>query len=49
MFQADLMGLPAALNTLRTYAEGRNGWAWALAALLVDLAARNARFEDLNG
>lgn len=48
MFQADLMGLPAVLDRLRTLAAGRNGWAWAPAPLIEQLAAKGGRFEDLN-
>ncbi|WP_327754847.1 3-hydroxyacyl-CoA dehydrogenase NAD-binding domain-containing protein (plasmid) [Sphingobium sp. SJ10-10] len=48
MFQADLMGLPAVLDRLRTLAAGSNGWAWTPAPLIEQLAAKGGRFEDLN-
>jgi 3-hydroxyacyl-CoA dehydrogenase len=48
MFQGDLMGLPALLEKLRKYANGRNGWAWSPAPLIEQLAAQGGRFQDLN-
>ncbi|OCC24392.1 hypothetical protein MB02_07370 [Croceicoccus estronivorus] len=48
MFHADVIGLPAVLESIRTYAAGRHGWAWEPAPLLVDLAARGETFEILN-
>lgn len=48
MFQADEMGLDKVLETIRTYAAGRNGWAWEPAPLLVELAARGSTFRELN-
>lgn len=48
MFQADLLGLPVLLEQLRRYAQGRNGWAWAPAPLIEELAAKGGRFVDLN-
>ena len=49
MFQGDLIGLPALLDRLRTFAAGRNGWAWTPAPLIERLASENGRFADLNG
>jgi 3-hydroxyacyl-CoA dehydrogenase len=49
LFQADIIGLASVLDQIRGYAEERNGWAWALAPLLEDLASRGAAFADLNG
>ena len=48
MFQGDLIGLPALLDRLRSYAAGRNGWAWTPAPLIEQLATKGRRFEDLN-
>ena len=48
MFQGDLIGLPALLDRLRSYAAGRNGWAWTPAPLIGQLATKGRRFEDLN-
>ena len=48
MFYADLIGLGRVLATVENYAQGRNGWAWTPAPLLVSLAARGGRFEELN-
>jgi len=49
LFQADIIGLASVLDQIRDYADGRNGWAWAPAPLLEDLAAQGAAFADLNG
>lgn len=49
MFQADEMGLLQVLEKMRKLAEGREGWAWEPAPLLVELAAQGQRFADLNG
>ena len=48
MFQADQMGLKSVLTTLQSYQGQRHGWAWAPAALLVELAERGGAFGDLN-
>ena len=48
MFQGDLIGLPVLLDRLRSYAAGRNSWAWTPAPLIEQLAAEGRRFEDLN-
>lgn len=48
MFQADLGDLAAIVGRLRGYQAGRHGWAWTPAPLLLDLAARGGRLEELN-
>lgn len=48
MFQADLMGLTVVLDQLRALAKGRQGWAWAPAPLIEQLAASGGRFADLD-
>jgi 3-hydroxyacyl-CoA dehydrogenase len=47
MFHADLLGLTAVLAKVRTFAEGRQGWAWAPAPLLVELAGQGAAFASV--
>ncbi|CAN5259008.1 3-hydroxyacyl-CoA dehydrogenase NAD-binding domain-containing protein [soil metagenome] len=49
MFQGDLIGLPALLKKLQGFAAARNGWAWAPAPLIEELAAFDGHFADLNG
>lgn len=46
MFYADEIGLPRVLDAIRRYAAGRHGWAWQPSKLLVDLAERNATFQE---
>jgi 3-hydroxyacyl-CoA dehydrogenase len=48
MFHADLLGLPFVLGRINALAQGRDGWAWAPAPLLVDLAAHGPDFATLN-
>jgi 3-hydroxyacyl-CoA dehydrogenase len=48
MFHADALGLPNALARIRQLAEGRHGWAWEPAPLLVELADKGADFNSLN-
>lgn len=48
MFYADCYGLKRLLAVIDGYRGGRHGWAWQPAALLVELAGRDGRFEELN-
>ncbi len=48
MFFADQQGLPNVLEAVRGFAQGRHGWAWEPAPLLVDLERRGAAFASLN-
>jgi 3-hydroxyacyl-CoA dehydrogenase len=47
MFYADRLGLPSVLAQVKAFAEGHEGWAWAPAPLLVDLAGRGASFASV--
>jgi 3-hydroxyacyl-CoA dehydrogenase len=49
MFQADLIGIPGIIERIRHYRQGYQGWAWQVAPLLLDLAARGAALSSLNG
>ena len=47
MAYADSLGLPQVLRRLQALAQGRAGWAFAPAALLVRLAERDQTFASL--
>lgn len=48
MFQADKIGLDRIISRMKEFAAERNGWAWEPAPLLVELASRGGKFDDLN-
>ena len=48
MFYADQQGLRRVLDSIRRFANGRHGWAWEPAPLLVDLVERGSTFDTLN-
>ena len=48
MFYADRLGLPKVLETINTYAAGRNGWAWTPSPLIEKLVAEGKDFGSLN-
>ncbi|MEJ2623751.1 MAG: 3-hydroxyacyl-CoA dehydrogenase NAD-binding domain-containing protein [Pseudolabrys sp.] len=48
MFYAGRQGLPRVLDSIRRFANGRHGWAWEPAPLLVDLVERGSSFDTLN-
>jgi 3-hydroxyacyl-CoA dehydrogenase len=48
MFFADRMGLPTVLEKCRQFSRGHQGWAWAAAPLLAQLADSSSCFGALN-
>jgi 3-hydroxyacyl-CoA dehydrogenase len=49
MFYADRLGLAYVLDRIRTFASGRNGWAFEPAPLLEQLVREGRTFASLNG
>ncbi|WP_206049472.1 3-hydroxyacyl-CoA dehydrogenase family protein [Novosphingobium sp. PC22D] len=48
MFFADTLGLPEVVARIRSFAQGRHGWAWEPAPLPVELADAGRSFGQLN-
>ncbi|WHU04519.1 3-hydroxyacyl-CoA dehydrogenase NAD-binding domain-containing protein [Sphingomonas sp. NIBR02145] len=48
MYLADRIGLPRVLERIEQFAAGPQGWAWAPAPLLVELAASGRTFASLD-
>jgi 3-hydroxyacyl-CoA dehydrogenase len=48
MYLADRIGLPKVLERIEQFAAGPQGWAWAPAPLLVELAASGRTFASLD-
>jgi 3-hydroxyacyl-CoA dehydrogenase len=49
MFYGDGLGLASVLAQVEAFAKGHQGWAWAPAPLLVELAGRGATFASVGG
>lgn len=49
MFHADRLGLQHVLSRITEFANGRHGWAWAPAELLLKLTSERREFSSLNG
>jgi 3-hydroxyacyl-CoA dehydrogenase len=49
MHHADRLGLAHVLGRIRTFAAGRNGWAFEPAPLLEQLVREGRTFSSLNG